>query len=117
MKTILTLLLLSVAFMGQAQVITSDNHTSIFKSGNNNVVMVRCDNKEASNLLAAQIEAKKGTTFYDKEGNCCLCVVYFSDNTAPYYEVTGYEAHDVLFTTTKITEVRKFCTYLILKQL
>jgi hypothetical protein len=101
--------------MGQAQVITSDNHTSIFKSGNDNVVMVKCDNKEASSLIAAQIEAKKSSTFYDKEGNCCLCIVYSEDTKI--YEVTGYEPMDVLFKTTKITEVRKFCTYLILKQL
>lgn len=69
----------------------------------NHTITLDCSTVKAAGLLADKVKAKDNTTFYNA-GNPCLVVVWSSDG----YEVTGVNPELVLFTSDKITDVRRF---------
>ena len=110
MKKYLFITLFALSLAGYGQITTQDCATERTEKGI--TLTINCTRDKAALILSKEIKARETTTFFNA-GNPCLVIVY----REKVYEVTGVDPETVLFTSSKLADVRKFAKGILLTNL
>jgi hypothetical protein len=97
------------------QTVRNDRGLKIERGAGNFTVQTQTTKAKAASIAVESIAAKQATTFFSADGNPYLVIVYYSDTKN--YEVTGKNEAPVLFVSTQIDDVRRFCKGELMKLL